>query len=260
MTSTSTSNPTVAFFGATGGCTAAALALSLKAGYTCTALARTPPKLIDLLVVKDVPPDVITTNLSVTKGDVRDVEDVKKTLMQNGRLVDIIIFGIGSYPKPVFSITTPFPNADPTICAEALRTISTALTKLSTSFVKASPHQPLLCIISTTGVTTGPRDVPILLTPLYHWLLAPAHVDKRETENLVVKAAEEKKIRGFVIIRPSLLLDGPAKGTASVRVGQEGTPAVGYTIRRDDVGAWIYEKVVKGNGDGYVGERVSLTY
>ena len=76
-------------------------------------------------------------------------------------------------------------------------------------------------------------------------------------EEMVVRSGEEGVVRGWTVVRASLLTNGkPAE--ERVRVGTQGKPAVGYTISREDVGRWIYREVVaKGAWDG---ERVSLSY
>lgn len=66
-------------------------------------VARTPSKLIDALLAKGVPQSVITTQLSITEGDVRDVETVRKTLSPIGKVADVIISGIG---RSLLSATT----------------------------------------------------------------------------------------------------------------------------------------------------------
>lgn len=71
----------------------------------------------------------------------------------------------------------------------------------------------------------------------------------------------EAWIRGVVIVRSSLLTDGPALGKATVRVGSERKPAIGYTISREDVGQWVFENVIQDESrDRWAGEKVSLTY
>lgn len=94
-------------------------------------------------------------------------------------------------------------------------------------------------------------------------------------EDLVVDAssASTSLLDTFTIVRPSLLTDGPVKGSSKVRVGWEfpnatmGTagaarkdgsssssssnankapgPAIGYIISRSEVGNWIFEEIVK---------------
>ncbi|MCJ1424588.1 hypothetical protein MMC29_002476 [Sticta canariensis] len=187
------SKPLVAFFGATGGCSAAALIRALNAGYFCAA------------------------------RDVRDVGAVKSALSPNGQTASLIISGIGIYTLgPV------------TICAEATTSILSALADLK------SIQKPLIVVISTTGITAGPRDVPLQQVALYKLALHKSHQDKTNMEqilaNSVAEGAEEAWIRGFVAVRSSLLTNGPAKGEPKLRVGIMSKPAVGYTISREDLG------------------------
>lgn len=76
------------------------------------------------------------------------------------------------------------------------------------------------------------------------------------------KSADERAIRDFVVVRPSLLTNGPRLGTGKVRIGEEcGKPAVGYTISREDVGGWIFDEMVNGDGrEKFAGKMVSITY
>ncbi len=135
--------------------------------------------------------------------------------------------------------------------------------------LRGLPYQskkPLLVALSTTGISSQGRDIPLAMIPLYHWLLAVPHKDKKAMETLLLnemaKSADERAINDFVVVRPSLLTDGPRLGTEKVRVGEESKkPAVGYTISREDVGGWIFNEIVNGDGkDKYAGEMVSITY
>src|ERR1700712_4294376 len=75
---------TVAFFGATGGCTNACLAYTLLNGYHARALARTPSKLTALLLPQPgITQDILSSQLEIITGDATDVESVKKTLLVN---------------------------------------------------------------------------------------------------------------------------------------------------------------------------------
>lgn len=194
-------------------------------------------------------------------------------------LVDIILSGLGSVPvlnglNPLRPITI----ADPTICQDGMKAIFDALHRVQTD---GKAKKPLLIAISTTGVSSRGRDVPLAMTPLYHWLLAAPHEDKKAMEMVVVDAMTSPSssaqspaptvptgIRGYVIIRPSLLTDGQMRGREKVRAGWEvenkteekPSPAVGYTISRADVGNWIYEELIGKDGDGWVGRMVTLTY
>lgn len=148
-----------------------------------------------------------------------------------------------------------------TICAEAITSILSALADLKPL------QKPLITVISTTGISAGRRDVPLLMLPLYKLLLHNAHQDKANMERLLAESLAEgasgKKeawIRGFVFVRPTLLTNGAAVGQPKLRVGTESKPAAGYTVSREDVGKWIFDEVLANEGrDRWVGEKVTLT-
>ena len=148
-----------------------------------------------------------------------------------------------------------------TICAEAMTSILSALADLKPL------RKPLIAIISSTGISAGPRDVPLPLVPLYKVILHNAHKDKYNMEQIladslaeVAPGRKEAWIRGFVTVRPSLLTNGPALGQPEVRVGTLQKPAVGYTVSREDVGKWIFDELIANEGrDRWVGEKISLT-
>ncbi|KAI9816274.1 MAG: hypothetical protein M1827_001876 [Pycnora praestabilis] len=255
------SNPTIAFFGATGGCTCTALALSLEAGYTCTALARTPSKLTSALLARGIPQSTLDAHLTITPGDIRDSTAVREVLKvphsSGGVNVDIILSGIGNAPDLM-----NLANFDKTLCTDAAKTILAALSDSGNADKK-----PLFIAISTTGVTTTTRDVPLLMIPLYHLVLAAPHADKRGMEVCmlaeIAKPESQRAIAGIVAVRPSLLTNGKRAGTEKIRAGVDGKPAVGYTISRDDVGGWIFEELLAGRGKGrteWVDKMVTITY
>ncbi|KAI9317801.1 hypothetical protein DFJ73DRAFT_791649 [Zopfochytrium polystomum] len=244
----------IAFFGATGGCAAAALALALEAGHPVSALARTPSKLRDILTkAHGVSESTIDRNLTVIQGDVKDAAAVRKALTPNDRPVDIIISGIGGTPVMKASLTKPVGLTDPTICADAARTVVDAVAGLG---IPDGARRPTMVVISTTGTDRRTPDVPFAMRGLYHWVLAVPHVDKREMEDVVVAAYKRGVIGGFVVVRPTLLTDGERKGSGK---GSASGPAVGYSISRKDVGGWIFENVVQGTGQ-WENRCVSLTY
>ncbi|KAJ3234858.1 hypothetical protein HDU81_001072 [Chytriomyces hyalinus] len=274
---------TIAFFGATGGCTLATLAKSISNGNFCSALARTPQKLLDQLEVLNVSQEAIKKNLVIIPGDVRDIKSVKATLQpvfpssergnnNSARLVDIVMSGIGSMPKLQANVLEPVTLHDPTICKDAAETIVRALEEIRrTDAVHFKP--PSMIAISTTGIDKNSRDLSILLIPLYHWLLAVPHLDKMELEKAVVGGVEGKVLAAHFTVRPSLLTDGKAKGSGAVRVGAvsschsvegnvaEGSPAIGYTISRTDVGNWIFDEIIAGKDVGcWENKCISLTY
>ena len=252
--------PLIAFYGATGGSTISALVPALKAGYDCTARAyptssptkpslttplpvvRNPSKLTALLFEHRVPPSALEAHLTISQGDVLNASDCKKSLTLNSRTADIIISGIGVPPT----------GPEITVCTTAANNILSALPSLPPT---ASGKKPLFIALSTTGISDGPRDVPLVCAPLYHWFLANPHRDKKNMEKAIVEQTNH-----FTIVRPSLLTNGKARRGKKIRVGTEEKPAVGYTISREDVGLWVFEHLVKGDGEKYAGQKITITY
>lgn len=256
--------PTIAFFGATGGCAGHCLAYSLNAGYNCTALARTPAKLTSSLKAKGISAETLDRHLTIVQGDVKDVEAVKRTLLlPDGKdeVVDQIMSGIGTYPALQWSIRRPVFQPDATLCRDAVATILRALQQLKAN------KKPLFINMTTTGIQPEgkPRDVPLLFVPLYHWLLASPHEDKRGVVEMLAEHMrlpdDEQVIEGCVNVMASLLLDGEGRGLQAVREGVVEKPAVGYTIQRKDVGLWIFERLVKNEARReWMNKSASITY
>jgi hypothetical protein len=210
-----------------------------------------------LTTTHSIPSSTLDSNLTIVQGSIKDLATVKEVLSHNAQ---IIVSGIGGSGRMQFSLSKPLLMDDPNICGDAVKTVLTALRELDSEGKLTT--RPLFTVISTTGLSKK-RDVPLLLYPLYHWLLHVPHIDKRIMEDTVAKATTEsnQRIGGFVIVRPTLLTDGAANGKSKVKVGWERHPdavsaqeagpgpAMGYTISRADVGAWIFENIVAGNGE-----------
>lgn len=260
----SNTKPVLAFFGATGGSTISAMVPALKAGYDCTALCRTPSKLTTMLRDRGVADSDIDTHLYITAGDVLNVDDVRSTLSlpdhRGGGVADIVISGIGINMK-LSDI-----GGKTTLCEDAIRNILTALKQLQSAETQQQNKKPLLIALSTTGITSGkhtPRDLPVLMMPLYHLLSAP-HEDKIRMEAAIAEHCasgdDDCVISGYILPRPSLLLDGQNKAGKKVRVGVEDRPAVGYGINRIDVGRWMFENLIEGDGKVmYRNQKPTLT-
>ncbi|KAM0347330.1 hypothetical protein ACHAPU_004849 [Fusarium lateritium] len=266
--------PTIACFGATGGCVAAALANALNAGHFCTALARHPEKLRNVLQTEqNIPSDIIDQYLSIHQGDVKDPVAVAKALISPSdasSVVDFILSGVGSYPKFQWSITRPFPLKDETICEDAIKTIYAALSNLSASGITgtSSAQKPLLVAVSTAGCGRN-RGIPLPIYLQYHYFLGSPLADKKTMENVIMED-KGRHIRDFVIMRPLVLTDGDAKGDGQLRVGwewgitdgedraKEPGPEIGYTVSRKDVGKWTFDHVVAEGG--WEGKCVYLAY
>ncbi|KAI4149300.1 MAG: hypothetical protein L6R39_002538 [Caloplaca ligustica] len=256
--------PTVAFFGGTGGCLLAALSRALEFGYKTRALARTPSKLQDMLKERGLSQALLDERLVVVQGNSKDPEAIEKVLVEDGRVVNQIVFGIGGAPKFTPNPLRPTLD-DPTVCQDSIQSIRTVLRRIKSS--GQANQMPLLIALSTTGITDS-RDIPILMVPLYHWMLAIPHADKKALEDRIMEARGEGTIRDYVIVRPSLFVDGRANGKAEIRVGWEGKApgqpgegaVIGYKITREDVGFFVFENVVAKDGGDFVGKKVSITH
>ena len=240
---------------------------SLKAGIKSIALVRTPSKLMSLLESQGLDDETIKHNLTIIQGDATDVEAVKRTIapeQNNGAFVASIISGLGGTPKFQASIVQPVTLDNPNICADATQALITAIKEVQMS--NPGQEQPLLAIISTTGISDVKNDVPFYNRPVYHYLLSAPHKDKREMERLAAESMKDfpAPFRGVVCVRPSLLLKdhtiSSGKGWQAVRVGVEADPAVGFGITRADVGEWIFEEIIRKGGEKWVNEMVTLTY
>ncbi|MBE3047039.1 hypothetical protein IMZ48_31835, partial [Candidatus Bathyarchaeota archaeon] len=70
----------------------------------------------------------------------------------------------------------------------------------------------------------------------------------------------------WTLVRPTMLKDGVSKAGTGIRVGVEDLEGgvverreLGYVITRDDVGKWMFENLVEGEGEGFLKKAVSLT-
>lgn len=243
---------TITFFGASTGCGNFALKAALAQGHTCIALLRSPAKLADLAASNP--------NLIIREGNAHDATAVAKCLTIPGddsRLVDAIHFSIGGTMDP-----KTFKFTDPDVCKNGIAGLLEALTSLRRDWNAVG--SPLLAVVSTTGISDQKRDYPLAFYPLYHWMLATPHADKKVMEERL-RAGTER----FIIVRPSLLIDGDKEGV-KVREGLEDVSKgklekeeVGYTISRAAVGRWIYEKLLsvdEGAVRDWEGKAVSITW
>ncbi|KAF9924429.1 hypothetical protein FBU30_005583 [Linnemannia zychae] len=261
----------IAFFGATGGCTNACLVHTLNAGFHATALARTPSKLIDMLLAQGIAQSTIDSQLTIVKGDISDIQAIKDTLTRHHsgtvntvQIVTQIISGIGGTPQMQMSLRRPVTIDNPEICATATKNILQALEEIYKANPTFAQEKPSITVISTTGVSDVKEDVPFGFRTLYHVILADPHKDKKEMERLVVSnSGSGKTFRGAIIVRPSLLMGDQnvkgGQGWEKLRIGREEEPAVGYTVHRADIGQWIFEQIIKTGGETYFGQRVTLT-
>lgn len=268
---------TLLFLGATGGVTNACLISALMSNqYKAIALVRTPEKLLKQLAKQPgLEENIINSNLTIIQGNALDVSDVKRALLANVNahtdtvLPSMILSGLGGGPALNLDIWHPLQIAkldNPTICEDAAKTLITALQEVYSEQPSLRARKPGACFVSTTGISRGPEDVPFGMQFLYHQVLALPHADKRKMEatfrdHMLQSGPVFTSVTG---IRPTLLKGTGAlnegMGIEKLRVGTESKPATGFIVQRADVGAWMFENVVKeGEGGKWRGEMVSLT-
>jgi hypothetical protein len=213
--------------------------------------------------------EIVESQLIVTEGSSRDVKTVVRLLRSDPEL---IFSGITSLPKFSINPFRPIGMQDATITGDSAIAIINALRELrSTGRISNSP---LYIPISSTGHGSQ-RDQPLLLIPLYLWLLPIAQEDTAVLEKVVREAANEadSPLGGYVMLRAPLLTHGKMKGRESVRVGwiwedevfknqdeEEQGIKIGWTISRLDLAKWMFEELVQGDAYKWKGKCVYLTY
>lgn len=158
---------------------------------------------------------------------------------------------------------------DPTLIGDSASLVLRALHELKDE--GALSRAPLFVPISSTGISVQ-RDLPLIMRPLYDWLLPEAIADTKDMETVVSKdvLGGKSALGGYVFVRAPLLTGNPGKGLEKVRVGwvrhdsdgqgEKGPgPAVGYTISRADLAEWIFEEVIQARRE-WTGKCVTLAY
>lgn len=259
--------PSIAFLGPTGGVVNSVLVHALRDGKHVAALVRTPSKLIKQLESQGLTSSMLSSQLTIITGNALDTSSVKSLLTANntpGHIVSQIVSGLGAAPSFVWNWRNPLACAaidQPTLCGDAAQTLVTALDELYNANPKLRQRKPKLTFVSTTGISSGPEDVPVGLQTLYHNILAMPHKDKREMERVFCTATV---FGGIVGVRPTLLtgavsVDG-GYGWEKIRAGRMQQPVLGWTVNRSDVGEWMWMNVV-GDEDkrrDWEGEMISL--
>ncbi|OLN85838.1 hypothetical protein CCHL11_09947 [Colletotrichum chlorophyti] len=243
---------TILFLGATGGCGLSALRRSLDAGFTCIALCRTPTKLTTVLSPETYP------NLRVEQGNAHDAEFISRHLTSPHdatRFVDAVVSSIGAW----FELRK-MNLEDVNVCEKGMTVLLGSIKKLRSE--KNITGNPRVVGLSSTGISKSGRDTPLLIYPLYKFLLHTPHEDKRRMEDLLVGSDE-----AWTVVRASFLTNGDEQPSGKVRTGVEDPIkgveelAIGYTISREDVGKWIFENILQNHDNGkYVRKFATVTY
>jgi hypothetical protein len=184
---------------------------------------------------------------------------------------------------PSFRLTQGFVITPANLVTQAL--INTLCT------MPQSMSLPKIITISSTGLTkTSHASLPLLLKPIYGYLLASPHRDKVGTERVIAHCAGWKwnsKVDGepsedimgkawterpnlpapgslsknVLVVRPALLTDGICKAdTAGKKAYRVAEPDIkGWTVSRKDVAHFVVD-AVQNRWDEYAGKCVSIAY
>ncbi|KIO13767.1 hypothetical protein M404DRAFT_596494 [Pisolithus tinctorius Marx 270] len=148
---------------------------------------------------------------------------------------------------------------------------------------------PKIITISSAGLTRAShKNLPLLLKPLYGYLLQVPHKDKCGAEEILAHCAgwpweecdspgpeilganwkervpDGGQLKSVVVIRPALLTDGECRADDASRNKQayrvnEGDLSGSYMVSRKDVAHFLVEGVIK-DWDTWQGKRVSIAY
>lgn len=218
----------------------------------------------------------------LVKGNAHVREDVERAWTEaakgdDNRPVDFLIFTVGGTPR--FTLSKGFVISPPNLVTQALLN---CLETLPTP-------TPKIITISSTGLTRAShKNLPLLLKPLYGYLLQVPHKDKCGAEEILAHCAgwpweecdspgpeilganwkervpDGGQLKSVVVIRPALLTDGECRADEASRNKQayrvnEGDLSGSYMVSRKDVAHFLVEGVIK-DWDTWQGKRVSIAY
>ncbi|KAK0239490.1 hypothetical protein EDD85DRAFT_766226 [Armillaria nabsnona] len=251
----------------------------LAAGSTVTFLLRSSSVFNDDTQVQEY---VKSEKAFLVQGDAlkqSDVQNVWAEASKHGD-VDVVLFTVGGTPK-----FHPLKGA--VITPENL------VTQCFLNLICTIPHTatPKIVAISSTGLThESHASLPLLLKPLYGYLLAGPHKDKLGMERVIAHCAgwdwntkddgePEEKIMGpawrereglpaagslknIMVVRPALLTDGACLADGSnkpaYRLSDKEIKG-GYTVSRKDVAHFVVD-AVSNRWNDFVDKRISIVY
>ncbi|ORZ25546.1 hypothetical protein BCR42DRAFT_386171 [Absidia repens] len=181
--------------------------------------------------------------LTLIKGDAHDPTTVRQ-LVEGA---DIVVTSIGS------GVTATLKMTMPNVCEKGIKVLLDVIGSID----DPARRPRRLVAVSTTGAIDG-GEVPFLFRPLYHLALAEAHKDKKALEDHITSTAPSlTPPLDYVIIRPSLLTNGPLTG----QYRTDNKRLVGYTISRTDIGHFLLEQCLDDEKvQKWVNQYVVVTY
>ncbi|KAK0547124.1 hypothetical protein OC846_004980 [Tilletia horrida] len=265
--------------GATRGCGLQVLLQLLNAqdaqGHELYTLSRNKDALIATLKENDYDyetrsKDPATKNkLHIFVGDALKPESVQQLFATAGNDIDVVFFSLGGtltfHANPLKVPTLSPAN----ICEKGTNVL------LETLAAHQQAKPPKVVVISSNGLgKDGHSKLPFGLKTMYGWMLHNPHADKEEMEKVLhynsglpsVDFNPEGKspatgtvLKNLTIVRPALLTDGALTG--KYRSG-EGYVSKAYSIRRADVGHFIFEECLSRGKDlgQWNNKAVSVAY
>ncbi|TRM67898.1 hypothetical protein BD626DRAFT_395349 [Schizophyllum amplum] len=250
----------------------------LAAGATVTFLLRNATVFDQDPVLQNA---IMKGKARLVKGDALKKDDVAHAWAEAGKdaPVGVLLSTVGGAPK--VSLTKGVVLDPPNIVTQCVFNILCTMPK--------DAPQPRMVFVSSSGLTKRSHaSIPVLLKPMYSYLLAGPHRDKMGQERVLsycaglpwdegeAEPAEEimgvkwqereglpaaDSLKKVPVVRPALLTDGECeadKGKAkSYRVSE--AELGGYTVSRKDVGHFI-AKALLSEWDQYEGKIVNVGY
>ncbi|OCF72987.1 hypothetical protein I204_06217 [Kwoniella mangroviensis CBS 8886] len=230
--------------------------------WKATLLLRKPDVFDDNHLIK---PFIENGRLRIVQGDATNEDDLKKLF--EGKKVDLVMSSIGAAPQ--FGLSG-IKIDQPDLCTRG----SIALLHVLENLPQDVPPRVIVC--SSMGIGEAHKDMPLAMRLLYSWLFDKPHQDKKSLEYLFHRSAihlptqtsphdippesplskqaiESTKpdfLPEVIIVRPAFMpteepfdaVPGPKD-----KVGvEEGLSC--YTIKRSDVGRFIIEDCLPGEG------------
>ncbi|KAI8826133.1 uncharacterized protein EV422DRAFT_155029 [Fimicolochytrium jonesii] len=257
----------ILFFGASRGCglEAAVFLLQDPVNYL-TLFLRNPEGLDERLKGND--------RVKTVSGDCFDIESVRTAFQSIGAPVDTVIFSIGS--RNLDFKQNPFrPPIVPAKITE--RCISNIIPLLREQSEQTGVHARLVAVSSSGLGPIGHRELPLVMRPMYSWMLHHPHADKIKLEGTVfhaaglphidpevekdlqqdglthIASADEWRLREFILVRPAFLTNGDL--TEKYRVDEH---LVSYTVSRLDIGHFIATQCVGAEKTKWVNKAVTI--
>jgi len=246
----------------------------LAQGASVTFLLRSPSSLEADPVIS---PYINSGKVHLVKGDALNLVDVAKgweeALRAGNGYIDLALFTVGGGPgQATFHIFKGLVLDPPDLVTHCFLNL---VRTIPPSLRSPSSAQPRIVAISSIGITSvGYKKLPIILKPVFSYMLTSIQDDKLGAETIVAhyvgrdfpdpakpevlkstwKEEEGVMERGsykkIVVVRPTMLTDSEcqgdkiaAAGKAPYKLGED--DVTGWSISRKDIAHFVAEELTK---------------